>query len=104
MILHLPHSRMEAARLHAYTHEMDEALSFDTVDAPAAQPVPPADLLADVEPVCRELGRAPSRADYRELGAHRARNVAQAWGTWSDAKSLAWRRVRFDARDSPVPR
>ena len=46
MILHLLHSRMEAARLHAYTHEMDEALSFDTVDAP--QPTHPTHVVVRV--------------------------------------------------------
>ena len=37
---------MEAARLHAYTHEMDEALSFDTVDAP--QPTHPTHVVVRV--------------------------------------------------------
>jgi hypothetical protein len=34
MILHLLFYCIEAARLHAFTHVTDEALSFDTVDAP----------------------------------------------------------------------
>ena len=37
---------MEAARLHAYTHEMDDALSFDTVDAP--QPTHPTHVVVRV--------------------------------------------------------
>lgn len=59
---------------------------------PGGRPTPPEELFDDVVRVARLLGRAPTRAEYRELGEHAPATVRRRLGT-------PWMYVKLDAAD-----
>lgn len=56
----------------------------------------PEALLEDLRSVARELGRAPTVGEYRELGDHHYTTVARRFGTWSDGRDLALEGMGLD--------
>ncbi len=56
---------------------------------PGYKGAPADDVLDDLVRVSRELGNAPTRAEYRDLGNHTPQTAARKFGTWAEARTIA---------------